>query len=96
MEELEAAIAKMNPAKPLARMLFLAAWSNTLEILQKKNYWKFLTFHGLLANCPNLKLSTVIPILKPNKNASECNNYRPISSPAPSASSWNGLSTVGL
>ncbi|GFY28796.1 RNA-directed DNA polymerase from mobile element jockey [Trichonephila clavipes] len=27
----------------------------------------------------NLKLSTVIPILKPNKNASECKNYRPIS-----------------
>ncbi|GFU90820.1 hypothetical protein TNCV_5033901 [Trichonephila clavipes] len=53
MEELEAAIAKMNPGKALARMLFLAAWSNTLEILQKKkNYWKFLTFHGLLANCP--------------------------------------------
>ncbi|GFT70847.1 hypothetical protein TNCV_4163321 [Trichonephila clavipes] len=25
------------------------------------------------------KLSTVIPILKPNKDASECKNYRPIS-----------------
>ncbi|GFV64817.1 hypothetical protein TNCV_809141 [Trichonephila clavipes] len=36
MEELEAAIAKMNPGKALARMLFLAAWSNTLEILQKR------------------------------------------------------------
>ncbi|GFV27413.1 hypothetical protein TNCV_3796071 [Trichonephila clavipes] len=41
------------------------------------------------------KLSTVTPILKPNKNASECKNYRPLSpSQAPSASSWNGLSTV--
>ncbi|GFS67639.1 reverse transcriptase domain-containing protein [Trichonephila clavipes] len=28
---------------------------------------------------PNLKLSTVIPILKPNKNASECKKYRSIS-----------------
>ncbi|GFX27564.1 hypothetical protein TNCV_4996191 [Trichonephila clavipes] len=75
MEELEAAIAKMKPAKRLARMLFLAAWSNTLEILQKKNYWKFLTFHGLLANCPKSGNFHRHSILKPNKNASECKNY---------------------
>ncbi|GFY10850.1 reverse transcriptase domain-containing protein [Trichonephila clavipes] len=41
MEELEAAIAKMNPGKALARMLFLAAWSNTLEILQKRTIGNF-------------------------------------------------------
>ncbi|GFS58118.1 reverse transcriptase domain-containing protein [Trichonephila clavipes] len=52
MEELEAAIAKMNPGKAPGPDVILATWSNTLEILQKKNYWKFLTFHGLLANCP--------------------------------------------
>ncbi|GFW81195.1 RNA-directed DNA polymerase from mobile element jockey [Trichonephila clavipes] len=80
MEELEAAIAKMNPGKAPGPDVIFGRMVQHFEILQKKNYWKFLTFHGLPGKLPKIwKLSTVIPILKPNKNASECKNYRPIS-----------------
>ncbi|GFT38611.1 probable RNA-directed DNA polymerase from transposon BS [Trichonephila clavipes] len=61
-------------------MLFLAAWSNTLEILQKKELLEIFNLSWATGKLPKIwKLSTVIPILKPNKNASECKNYRPIS-----------------
>ncbi|GFT74512.1 reverse transcriptase domain-containing protein [Trichonephila clavipes] len=61
-------------------MLFLAAWSNTLEILQKKELLEIFNLSWATGKLPKIwKLSTVIPILKPNKNDSECKNYRPIS-----------------
>ncbi|GFU18926.1 reverse transcriptase domain-containing protein [Trichonephila clavipes] len=61
-------------------MLFSAAWSNTLEILQKKELLEIFNISWATGKLPKIwKLSTVFPILKPNKNASECKNYRPIS-----------------
>ncbi|GFX73945.1 probable RNA-directed DNA polymerase from transposon BS [Trichonephila clavipes] len=60
-------------------MLFLAAWSNTLKSC-KKELLDIFNLSWATGKLPKIwKLSTVIPILKPNKNASECKNYRPIS-----------------
>ncbi|GFV58582.1 hypothetical protein TNCV_3061121 [Trichonephila clavipes] len=62
MEELEAAIAKMNPGK-------LNFGRNEI-----------LTIHGLLANYPKSEtFHRHSNFEKPNKNASECKTYRPIS-----------------
>ncbi|GFV98036.1 hypothetical protein TNCV_4447971 [Trichonephila clavipes] len=52
MEELEAAIAKMNPGKAPGPDVIFGRMVQHFGNLAKKNYWKFLTFHGLLANCP--------------------------------------------
>ncbi|GFT01520.1 hypothetical protein TNCV_270231 [Trichonephila clavipes] len=41
MQELEAAIAKMNPGKAPGLDVILAAWFNTLEILQKRTIGNF-------------------------------------------------------
>ncbi|GFV08537.1 hypothetical protein TNCV_5003771 [Trichonephila clavipes] len=77
-------------------MLFLAVWYNTLEILQKRTI-EIFNLSWATGKLPKIwKLSTVIPILKPNKNAAECKTIGQFPSPAPSASSWNGLSNVGL
>ncbi|GFV17623.1 reverse transcriptase domain-containing protein [Trichonephila clavipes] len=52
MEELEAAIAKMNPGKAPGPDVVFGRMVQHFGNLAKKNYWKFLTFLGLLANCP--------------------------------------------
>ncbi|GFU14096.1 hypothetical protein TNCV_2536451 [Trichonephila clavipes] len=52
MEELEAAIAKMNPGKAPGLDVIFGRMVQYFGNLAKKEDWKFLTFHGLLANCP--------------------------------------------
>ncbi|GFS85013.1 RNA-directed DNA polymerase from mobile element jockey [Trichonephila clavipes] len=48
--------------------------------LAKKELLEIFNLSWATGKLPKIwKLSTVIPILKPNKNASECKNYRPIS-----------------
>ncbi|GFU11940.1 hypothetical protein TNCV_1484071 [Trichonephila clavipes] len=52
MEELEAAIAKMNPGKAPGPDVIFGRMVQHFGNLAKKELLKFLTFHGLLANCP--------------------------------------------
>ncbi|GFX41953.1 hypothetical protein TNCV_3677651 [Trichonephila clavipes] len=105
MEELEAVIAKMNPGKAPGPDVIFGRMVQHFGNLAKKTIGNFYfdkpVAKKLSWNTGKLpkiwKLSIVIPILKPNKNASECKNYiGQFPSPAPSASSWNGLSTVDL
>ncbi|GFT16183.1 reverse transcriptase domain-containing protein [Trichonephila clavipes] len=98
MEELEAAIAKMNPGKAPGPDVIFGRMVQHFGNLAKKELLEIFNLSWATGKLPKIwKLSTVIPILKPNKNASECKNYiGQFPSPAPSASSWNGLSTVDL
>ncbi|GFS82118.1 hypothetical protein TNCV_249991 [Trichonephila clavipes] len=70
MEELEAAIAKMNPGKaPGPDVIF------GRMVQHFGNLAKIFNLSWATGKLPKIwKLSTVIPILKPNKNASECKN----------------------
>ncbi|GFT67540.1 hypothetical protein TNCV_2361371 [Trichonephila clavipes] len=52
MEELEAAIAKLHPGQAPGPDFIFGRLVQPFGNLAKKNYWKFLNFHGLLANCP--------------------------------------------
>ncbi|GFU63097.1 hypothetical protein TNCV_4123341 [Trichonephila clavipes] len=83
MEELEAAIAKMNPGKALGPDVIFGRMVQHFEILQKKNYWKFLTFHGLLANCPKSGTFHRHSNFETKQECFRVQNYRPIPSPAP-------------
>ncbi|GFT66219.1 hypothetical protein TNCV_650541 [Trichonephila clavipes] len=96
MEELEAAIAKMNPGKAPGPDVIFGRMVQHFGNLAKKNYWKFLTFHGL-------KIAQNLETFHRHSNfetKQECFRVQKtigqFPSPAPSASSWNGLSTVGL
>ncbi|GFU59971.1 reverse transcriptase domain-containing protein, partial [Trichonephila clavipes] len=80
MEELEAAIANMNPGKAPGPDVIFGRMVQHFKILQKKELLEIFNLSWATGKLPKIwKLSTVIPILKPNKNASECKNYRPIS-----------------
>ncbi|GFT71685.1 reverse transcriptase domain-containing protein [Trichonephila clavipes] len=80
MEELEAAIAKMNPGKAPGPDVIFWPHGPTLWKSCKKELLEIFNLSWATGKLPKIwKLSTVIPILKPNKNASECKNYRPIS-----------------
>ncbi|GFS52155.1 reverse transcriptase domain-containing protein [Trichonephila clavipes] len=90
MEELEAAIAKMNPSKAPGPDAIFGRMVQHFRNLAKKELLEIFNLSCATGKLPKIwKLPTVIPILKPNKNASECKNYRPISLTS-SASSWNG------
>ncbi|GFS78304.1 hypothetical protein TNCV_3172391 [Trichonephila clavipes] len=52
MEELEAAIAKMNPGKAPGPDVIFGRMVQHFGNLAKKELLEILTFHGLLANCP--------------------------------------------
>ncbi|GFW22244.1 hypothetical protein TNCV_1429981 [Trichonephila clavipes] len=79
MEELEAAIAKNESRQsPWPGCYFWPAWSNTLEILQKE-LLKFLTFHGLLANCPKSETFHRHSNFETKQECFRVQNYRPIS-----------------
>ncbi|GFW40736.1 retrovirus-related Pol polyprotein from transposon opus [Trichonephila clavipes] len=98
MEELEATIAKMNLGKVPGPDVIFGRMFRHFGNLAKKNYWKFLTFLGLLENCPR---SGNFPPSFNSKTKQECFRVQKLyigqfPSPAPSASSWNGLSTVDL
>ncbi|GFX71631.1 reverse transcriptase domain-containing protein [Trichonephila clavipes] len=80
MEELEAAIAKMNPGKAPGPDVIFGRMVQHFGNLAKKELLEIFNLSWATGKLPKIwKLSTVIPILKPNKNASECKNYRPIS-----------------
>ncbi|GFV73581.1 RNA-directed DNA polymerase from mobile element jockey [Trichonephila clavipes] len=80
MEELEAAIAKMNPGKAPGPDVIFDRMVQHFGNLAKKELLEIFNLSWATGKLPKIwKLSTVIPILKPNKNASECKNYRPIS-----------------
>ncbi|GFW12675.1 RNA-directed DNA polymerase from mobile element jockey [Trichonephila clavipes] len=80
MEELEAAIAKMNPGKAPGPDVIFGRMVQHFENLAKKELLEIFNLSWATGKLPKIwKLSTVIPILKPNKNASECKTYRPIS-----------------
>ncbi|GFX51202.1 reverse transcriptase domain-containing protein [Trichonephila clavipes] len=80
MEELEAAIAKMNRGKAPGPDVVFGRMVQHFENLAKKELLEIFNLSWATGKLPKIwKLSTVIPILKPNKNASECKNYRPIS-----------------
>ncbi|GFW87307.1 reverse transcriptase domain-containing protein [Trichonephila clavipes] len=80
MEELEAAIAKMNPGKAPGTDVIFGRMVQHFGNLAKKELLEIFNLSWATGKLPQIwKLSTVIPILKPNKNASECKNYRPIS-----------------
>ncbi|GFW91902.1 RNA-directed DNA polymerase from mobile element jockey [Trichonephila clavipes] len=82
MEELEAAIAKMNPGKSPGPDVIFGRMVQHFGNLAKKELLKIFNLSWATGKLPKIwKISTVISILKPNKNASECKNYiyRPIS-----------------
>ncbi|GFT32283.1 RNA-directed DNA polymerase from mobile element jockey [Trichonephila clavipes] len=80
MEELEAAIAKMNPGKAPGLDLIFGRMVQHFGNLAKKELLEIFNLSWATGKLLKIwKLSTVIPILKPNKNASECKSYRPIS-----------------
>ncbi|GFV12553.1 hypothetical protein TNCV_4425061 [Trichonephila clavipes] len=80
MEELEAVIAKMNPGKAPGPVVIFDRMFQHFRNLAKKELLEIFNLSWATGKLPKIwKLSTVIPILKPNKNASECKNYRPIS-----------------
>ncbi|GFS88498.1 RNA-directed DNA polymerase from mobile element jockey [Trichonephila clavipes] len=80
MEELEDAIAKMNPGKAPGPDVIFGRMVQHFGNLAKKELLEIFNLSWATGKLPKIwKLSTVIPILKPNKNASECKNYRPIS-----------------
>ncbi|GFV92990.1 RNA-directed DNA polymerase from mobile element jockey [Trichonephila clavipes] len=80
MEELESAIAKMNPGKAPGPDVIFGRMVQHFGNLAKKELLEIFNLSWATGKLPQIwKLSTVIPILKPNKNASECKNYRPIS-----------------
>ncbi|GFU22694.1 reverse transcriptase domain-containing protein [Trichonephila clavipes] len=79
MEELETAIAKMNPGKAPGPNVIFGCMVQHFGTLAKKELLEISNFSCATGKLPKIwKLSIVIPILKPNKNASECKNYRPI------------------
>ncbi|GFW28629.1 reverse transcriptase domain-containing protein [Trichonephila clavipes] len=79
MEELEAAIAKMNPGKAPGPDVIFGCMVQHFGNLAKKELLEIFNFSCATGKLPKIwKLSIVIPILKPNKNASECKHYRPI------------------
>ncbi|GFU71631.1 hypothetical protein TNCV_3035711 [Trichonephila clavipes] len=97
MEELEAAIAKMNPGKAPGPGVIFGRMVQHFGNLAKKNYWKFLTFHGLLANCPKSgNFPPSFQFFNQTRMLQSAKTIGQFPSPAPSASSWNGLSTVDL
>ncbi|GFU59588.1 reverse transcriptase domain-containing protein [Trichonephila clavipes] len=76
MEELEAAIAKMNPGKAPGPDVIFGRMVQHFGNLAKKELLEIFNLSWATGKLPKIwKLSTVIPILKPNKNASECKNY---------------------
>ncbi|GFV91365.1 RNA-directed DNA polymerase from mobile element jockey [Trichonephila clavipes] len=80
MEELKAAIAKMNPGKAPGPDVIFGRMVQHFGNLAKNELLEIFNLSWATGKLPKIwKLSTVIPILKPNKNASECKNYRPIS-----------------
>ncbi|GFT02567.1 reverse transcriptase domain-containing protein [Trichonephila clavipes] len=80
MEELEAAIANMNPGKAPGPDVIFGRMVQHFGNLTKKERLEIFSLSWATGKLPKIwKLSTVILILKPNKNASECKNYRPIS-----------------
>ncbi|GFS60771.1 RNA-directed DNA polymerase from mobile element jockey [Trichonephila clavipes] len=80
MEELEVAIAKMNPGKAPGPDVIFGRMVQLFGNLAKKEILVIFNLSWATGKLPQIwKLSIVIPILKPNKNASECKNYRPIS-----------------
>ncbi|GFV16841.1 reverse transcriptase domain-containing protein [Trichonephila clavipes] len=84
MEELEAAIAKINPGKAPGPDVIFGHMVQHFGNLVKKEILEIFNLSWATGKLPKIwKLSTVIPILKRNKNASECKNYRPISPTSP-------------
>ncbi|GFV10431.1 reverse transcriptase domain-containing protein [Trichonephila clavipes] len=80
MEELVAAIAKMNPGKAPGPDVIFGRMVQHFKNLAKKELLEIFNLSWATGKLPKIwKLSTVIQILKLNKNASECKNYRPIS-----------------
>ncbi|GFV43949.1 RNA-directed DNA polymerase from mobile element jockey [Trichonephila clavipes] len=72
MEELEAAIAKMNPGKAPGPDVIFGRMVQHLGNLAKKELLEIFNLSWATGKLPKIwKLSTVIPILKPNKNASD-------------------------
>ncbi|GFT64023.1 putative RNA-directed DNA polymerase from transposon BS [Trichonephila clavipes] len=98
MEELEAAIAKMKPGKaPGPDVIFGRMVQHFGNLAKKKRTIEIFNLSWATGKLPKIwKLSIVIPILKPNMMVQSANTIGQFSSPAPSASSWNGLSTVDL
>ncbi|GFV23765.1 reverse transcriptase domain-containing protein [Trichonephila clavipes] len=80
MEELEDAIVKMNPRKAPDLDVIFGRMVQHFGNLAKKELSEIFNLSWATGKLPKIwKLSTVIPILKPNKNALECKNYRSIS-----------------
>ncbi|GFT05259.1 reverse transcriptase domain-containing protein [Trichonephila clavipes] len=78
IEELEAAIAKMNPGKAPGPGVIFGHMVQHFGNLAKKELLEIFNLSWATGKLPKIwKLSTIIPILKPNKNASECKNYFP-------------------
>ncbi|GFX62262.1 RNA-directed DNA polymerase from mobile element jockey [Trichonephila clavipes] len=72
MEELEAAIAKMNPGKAPGPDVIFGRMDQHFGNLTKKELLEIFNLSWATGKLPKIwKLSTVIPILKPNKNASD-------------------------
>ncbi|GFT15013.1 RNA-directed DNA polymerase from mobile element jockey [Trichonephila clavipes] len=72
MEELEAAIAKMNPGKAPGPDVIFGRMVQHFGNLAKKELLEIFNLSWATGKLPKIwKLSTVIPILKPNKNASD-------------------------
>ncbi|GFS80472.1 hypothetical protein TNCV_3448711 [Trichonephila clavipes] len=86
----------MNPGKAPGPDVIFGCMVQHFGNLAKKELLEIFNLSWATGKLPQIwKLSTVIPILKPNKNASECKNEREreigqFPSPAPSESSWNG------
>ncbi|GFV16867.1 hypothetical protein TNCV_3363641 [Trichonephila clavipes] len=76
MEELEAAIAKIYPGKAPGPDVIFCRMVQHFGNLATKELLEIFNLSWATGKLPKIwKLSTVIPILKPNKNSSECKNY---------------------
>ncbi|GFU32600.1 reverse transcriptase domain-containing protein [Trichonephila clavipes] len=91
MEELEAAVDKRNPGKAPGLNVIFGRMVQQFGNLEKKNYWKFLIFLGLLSNYP--KSGNFLPsfqFLNQTRMLLSANTIGQFPSPARSESSWNG------
>ncbi|GFW54182.1 reverse transcriptase domain-containing protein [Trichonephila clavipes] len=76
MEELQVDIAKMNPGEAPGPDVIFGHMVQHFGNLAKKELLEIFNLSWSTGKLPKIwKLFTVIPILKPNKNASECKNY---------------------